>query len=62
MCEHNWEKIERPWQHLINKAEKTSFLNSKVWKRCKKCFAAEFMSVGTLATRQMKIDDFIGAA
>ena len=48
MCEHKWERIERPWQHLIDKAEGIIFGNSKVWIMCDKCFETKGKTVGSL--------------
>ncbi len=34
---HKWERIERPYQYQIDRAEGISFLASKIWIICKRC-------------------------
>lgn len=49
MCEHKWERLERPYQYQTDKAEGTSFLDSKVWIICKKCTQVYYRTVGQLS-------------
>jgi len=48
MCAHKWKRISRPYQHLIDKAEGTSFLDSKVWILCRKCREVQHRTIGSL--------------
>jgi len=48
MCEHEWTRIKRPYQYQIDKAEGVSFMDSKVWIRCKKCLAVKSNTVRKL--------------
>lgn len=48
MCEHKWERIERPYQYQIDTVEGVSFEDSKIWIICKKC-----MTVNSCVIRKL---------
>lgn len=49
MCNHEWERIERPYQYQTDKAEGIAFCDGKVRIICKKCIRVCCCTVRQLA-------------